>query len=74
MEKSAALAKEDPRIMKFKTDKMRYEATFKIKTAFIKKDALEHNYSTFKSCISYYMIKWSFKCLKDNLSTGLFIS
>ncbi|WP_294469496.1 SpaA isopeptide-forming pilin-related protein [uncultured Ruminococcus sp.] len=49
MEKSAALAKEDPRIMKFKTDKMRYEATFKIKTAFIKKDALEHNYSTFKS-------------------------
>ena len=60
MEKSAALAKEDPRIMKFKTDKMRYEATFKIKSAFIKKDALEHNYSTFKSKLTE-MVKSRFK-------------
>ena len=60
MEKSAALAKDDPHIMKFKTDKMRYEATFKIKTAFIKKDALEHNYSTFKSKLTE-MVKSRFK-------------
>jgi hypothetical protein len=60
MEKSAALAKEDPRVMKFKTDKMRYEATFKIKSAFIKKDALEHNYSTFKSKLTE-MVKSRFK-------------
>ena len=49
MENTAALSKENPRIMKFKTDKMRYEATFKIKSDFLKADTLEHNFSTFKS-------------------------
>ena len=60
MEKTAVLAKDDARVLKFKTDKMRYEATFKIKSDFIKKDALEHNYSTFKSKLEE-MVKQRFK-------------
>ena len=60
MEKTAVLAKDDAHVLKFKTDKMRYEATFKIKSDFIKKDALEHNYSTFKSKLEE-MVKQRFK-------------
>ena len=60
LEKTAALAKEDAHVMKFKTDKMRYEAYFKIKSDFIKKDALEHNYCTFKSKLEE-MVKQRFK-------------
>jgi uncharacterized surface anchored protein len=60
MENTAALAKENPKIMKFKTDTMRYEATYKIKSAYLKKDAVVHNFSSFKSKLEA-MIKSKFK-------------
>ena len=48
MQKTAALAKDNAKVLKFNTSTMRYEAAFTVPTAYVDKTSLTHNFSVFK--------------------------
>lgn len=59
MASTKAQAKEDPHIMKFHTDKMRYSTDITIPTSYVTASSLAHNFSTFKSKLEN-LVKSSF--------------
>lgn len=60
MASTKAQAKEEPHIMKFHTDKMRYSTDITIPTSYVTASSLTHNFSTFKSKLES-LAKSSFK-------------
>ena len=60
MQKTAALAKDNAKVMKFNASNMRYEAKFTINSAYVDKTSLAHNFSTYKSALES-LVKSRFK-------------